>query len=137
MTDGKTGNPKQILETPRLIVREFCAEDVDALARVISDPETMSFYAAPFDRSGVEEWIERNRRRYSKDGHGLWAVIFKTSGELIGDCGLVVQDVEGVNEIEVAYHVRRDLWGRDWLQKQPGHAVILDSLIFELSGLFR
>jgi hypothetical protein len=31
----------------------------------------MRFYTAPFDRSEVEEWIERNRRRYSKDGHGL------------------------------------------------------------------
>lgn len=112
MAGEKTADPKQILETPRLIVREFCAEDVDALAHVISDPETMRFYTAPFNRGEVQEWIERNRRRYSKDGHGLWAMILKTSGGLIGDCGLVVQDVDGTNEIEVAYHVRRDLWGQ-------------------------
>lgn len=112
MAEEKKANPRRILETPRLILREFCAEDVDALACVISDPETMRFYTAPFDRSEVKEWIERNRRRYSKDGHGLWAVILKTSAELIGDCGLVVQDVESANEIEVAYHVRRDLWGQ-------------------------
>lgn len=112
MADEKSVNQKQILETPRLILREFCAEDVDALARVISDPETMRFYTAPFVRRKVEEWIERNRRRYSKDGHGLWAMILKTSGELIGDCGLVVQEIDGANEIEIAYHVRRDQWGQ-------------------------
>jgi [ribosomal protein S5]-alanine N-acetyltransferase len=101
----------QILETPRLILREFSLDDVDALARVLSDPETMRFYPAPFDRAGVEEWIARNLRRCAKDGHGLWAMILKSTEELIGDCGLTIQDVEGKNEIEIGYHVRRDLWG--------------------------
>jgi [ribosomal protein S5]-alanine N-acetyltransferase len=112
MADQKTVNPKQILATPRLVLREFCAEDVDALARVISDRETMRFYPEPFDRNAVEEWIARNRRRYVTNGHGLWGMIFKASGELIGDCGLTVQEVDGVDEIEIGYHVRRDLWGQ-------------------------
>jgi ribosomal-protein-alanine N-acetyltransferase len=100
----------QILETPRLILREFSADDVDALATVLSDPETMRFYVKPFDRHGTEEWITRNRHRYTRDGHGLWAMVLRSSGELIGDCGLTVQDVEGANEIEIGYHVRRDHW---------------------------
>jgi [ribosomal protein S5]-alanine N-acetyltransferase len=101
----------QILETPRLILREFSADDVDALARILSDPETMRFYPVPFDRVGVEDWIVRNRRRYAKDGHGLWAMVLKSSEELIGDCGLTVQNVEDADEIEIGYHVRRDHWG--------------------------
>jgi ribosomal-protein-alanine N-acetyltransferase len=100
-----------ILETGRLILREFRPEDVDALAKVLSDPETMRYYPAPFDRAGVQEWIERNRRRYEKDGHSLWAMILKASGELIGDCGLAFQEVDGKKLIEIGYHVRRDLWG--------------------------
>lgn len=102
----------QILETSRLILREFCSDDADALARVLSDPETMRFYPAPYDRAGVEEWIARNLRRYADDGHGLWAMILKETSELIGDCGLTVQEVDGSTEIEVGYHVRRDLWGQ-------------------------
>jgi ribosomal-protein-alanine N-acetyltransferase len=100
----------QILETPRLILREFVPGDADALALVLSDSETMRFYPAPFDRNGVEEWITRNRNRYTKDGHGLWAMVLKANGEVIGDCGLVVQNVDGANEIEIGYHVRRDHW---------------------------
>jgi [ribosomal protein S5]-alanine N-acetyltransferase len=100
----------QILETSRLILREFREDDVDALARVISDPETMRFYVAPFDRRGVEEWIARNRRRYADYGHGFWAMVLKSSGEMIGDCGLTVQNVDGNDEIEIGYHVRRDYW---------------------------
>jgi [ribosomal protein S5]-alanine N-acetyltransferase len=102
----------QILETPRLILRELCREDAGALARVISDPETMRFYPAPFDPAGVEQWIERNLRRYAEHGHGLWGMILKASGELIGDCGLTIQNVDGIDELEVGYHVRRDLWGQ-------------------------
>jgi [ribosomal protein S5]-alanine N-acetyltransferase len=102
----------QILETPRLILREFVPGDADALACVISDPETMRFYPLPYDRAGVEEWIARNRRRYADHGHGLWAMILKCSNELIGDCGLTIQAVDGANEVEIGYHVRRDHWGQ-------------------------
>lgn len=101
-----------ILETSRLILREFTLDDVDSLARVLSDPETMRFYPAPFDRGGVENWISRNIGRYAKDGFGLWAVVLKSSGEVIGDCGLTVQNVDGVDEVEIGYHTRRDLWGQ-------------------------
>jgi [ribosomal protein S5]-alanine N-acetyltransferase len=101
-----------ILETPRLVLREFVADDRDALARVLSDPETMRFYPAPLDRAAVEEWIARNRRRYGKDGHGLWAMVSRSTGELIGDCGLTVQTVHAADEIEIGYHVRRDCCGQ-------------------------
>ena len=38
----------------------------------------------------------------------------KTTGELIGDCGCVRQEVAGREHIEIAYHVRRDLWGNGY-----------------------
>ena len=100
----------QILETQRLLLREFSLDDTNHLARVLSDAETMRFYAAPFDRTEVEEWIARNLRRYAKDSHGLWAMVLKANGELIGDCGLTVQNVDGTDEIEIGYHVHRDYW---------------------------
>jgi [ribosomal protein S5]-alanine N-acetyltransferase len=103
-----------VLQTQRLSLREFEPEDVDALAAVLSDPETMRYYPVSFDRIGVVDWIRRNRARYSNDGYGLWALILNSSGELIGDCGLVRQSVDGADEIEIGYHVRRDLWGQGY-----------------------
>jgi len=102
----------QILETSRLILRDLTPSDADGLALVLSDPETTRYYPMRFDRAAVEEWIARQMRRYAADGHGLWAMILKANGELIGDCGLTVQDVEGIREIEIGYHVRRHLWGQ-------------------------
>jgi RimJ/RimL family protein N-acetyltransferase len=103
-----------ILETERLLLRELVPKDVDALAAVLSDPETMRYYPAALDRAGVAAWIERNRRRYIDAGHGLWAMVLKSSGEVIGDCGLTRQTVDESEEIEIGYHVRRDLWGRGY-----------------------
>jgi RimJ/RimL family protein N-acetyltransferase len=101
-----------ILETERVILREFTPEDAPALARILSDPETMRYYPAPLDYDGVAAWIDRNLRRYQKDGHGLWAMILKSSGELVGDCGISMQEVDGAFYREIGYHVRRDLWGQ-------------------------
>ena len=103
---------KIVIETPRLILREFLTHDAEALACVISDPETMRFYPAPFDRQGVEGWIARNIRRYEKDGHGLWAIDLKSIGEMIGDCGITLQEVDGEPLPEIGYHLRRDMWGQ-------------------------
>jgi [ribosomal protein S5]-alanine N-acetyltransferase len=110
-TSGRVGAVK-VLEMSRLILREFRPEDVTALSLTLSDAETMRFYPAPFDRAGVENWIFRNLVRYKEHGHGLWAMILKSSGELIGDCGLTVQPVDDADEVEIGYHVRRDLWGQ-------------------------
>ena len=101
-----------LLETERLTFRTLTLDDVDDLLKVLSDPEAMKFYPKPFDRQMTQAWIERNIQRYAQHGFGLWALILKESGKLIGDCGLVVQEVDGVEEVEIGYHIRRDLWGR-------------------------
>ena len=72
----------------------------------------MRFYPAPFDRAGVEEWIARNQRRYLNDETGLWAMVEKSTGELIGDCGITKQEVDGELLYEIGYHLRRDQWGQ-------------------------
>lgn len=103
-----------VLETERLRLRHFMPGDIAALEAVLGDPIAMQWYQAPFDHDGVTAWIERNINRYQREGHGLWAMILKSSGELIGDCGCVIQEVEGKDAIEIAYHVRRDLWGNGY-----------------------
>jgi RimJ/RimL family protein N-acetyltransferase len=102
----------KILETSRVVLREFSADDAEAMTPILSDAETMRFYPAALSREEVGGWIARNIRRYAADGHGLWAMVLKSTGEVVGDCGLVTQDVDGSEELEIGYHVRRDLWGQ-------------------------
>jgi RimJ/RimL family protein N-acetyltransferase len=56
-------------------------------------------------REGAEWWIERQLGRYERDGHGLVALLLRAGGDLVGQAGLLTQDVEGTEELEVGYHL--------------------------------
>ena len=106
---------KMILETERLFLREMTMDDFDALYAVLSDPEIMQHYPYSFDEERVRSWIERNMDRYKNDGFGLWAVCLKDTGEMIGDCGLTLQNIDGQMLPEIGYHIRKD-------QQRKGYA---------------
>ncbi len=81
---------KQILETQRLILREMVQSDIDDLAGMLKNPMVMKAYEHTFSDEDVQAWLDRQRRRYQKDGFGLWAMIHKESGEMIGQAGLTM-----------------------------------------------
>ncbi len=101
------------LETTRLLLRPMRAEDVDALLTIFTDPKVMaSFDGVLFDRQQMTQWVQRNLDHQARYGYGLFAVIFKASGLLIGDCGLEHLEVDGVLETELGYDFRSDFWGQ-------------------------
>ena len=97
-----------ILETDRLFLREMNVDDFEALFKVLADREIMQHYPYTFDGKRVSDWIERNMNRYRENGFGLWAVCLKDTGEMIGDCGLTLQNIEGEMLPEIGYHIRAD-----------------------------
>ncbi|MFA9556838.1 GNAT family N-acetyltransferase [Evansella sp. AB-rgal1] len=103
-----------VLVTNRLQLREFTEADVPSLHAIFSDVETMKYYPAPFDYEKTVKWVERNQKRYIEDGHGLWAVCLKEMGQLIGDCGLVKQVVDGKMEVEIGYHINKNYWSKGY-----------------------
>lgn len=96
-----------ILETERLALREYTWDDFEVLYEMLSDPELMRYYPRPYDEQGVKAWIWRNMDRYARDGFGLWAVILKETGEMIGDCGITLQNIHGQMLPEIGYHIRK------------------------------
>ena len=96
------------LETERLILREMTENDFDALYAVLGDSDIMEHYPYTFDESRVRGWISRNIERYRTFGFGLWAVCLKDTGEMIGDCGLTMQNINGTIKPEIGYHIRSD-----------------------------
>ena len=112
-----------ILETERLRLRRFQREDVDAIFAIIGDDVAMQYYPKTFNRSDAVQWVERNLRRYRDDGHGLFAVTLRNSEEVIGDCGIILQNVDGEIAMEVGYHFRRDQWGHGYAT-EAAHACV-------------
>ncbi len=103
---------KVILETPRLILREMSRSDLDFVAVMLADPEVMRFYPKCYCREEAETWIERQIKRYARHGHGLWLVVEKATAESVGQVGLLIQHIDGVDEKEVAYLIHRAFWQR-------------------------
>jgi RimJ/RimL family protein N-acetyltransferase len=91
--------------TERLLLRDLEPDDLDALLEVLGDPIAMRYYPVPFDRDGVAAWIEWARRSYRENGFGLWAVIRRSDGRFLGDCGPMLQPVEDWVIPEVGYHI--------------------------------
>lgn len=95
------------LETERLILREYTMEDFDALYEILSDEETMKHYPKPFDEEKVRYWINWNITNYETFGFGLWAVVLKDTNEMIGDCGITMQIIDGEIKPEIGYHINK------------------------------
>ena len=95
------------METERLTLRPMIREDFDALHEILSDPEIMQHYPAPFSEEQTRKWIVRNMERYAELGFGLWAVILKETGELIGDCGVTMQNIHSQLLPEIGYHIHK------------------------------
>ena len=111
-----------IIETKRLVLREMNTEDYDALYAVLADSDIMQHYPYTFDEARVRGWIERNMERYRIFGFGLWAVCLKETGEMIGDCGLTMQNIGGVIKPEIGYHIRKDMQQKGYA-KEAASAV--------------
>ncbi|HEX4947320.1 MAG TPA: GNAT family N-acetyltransferase [Blastocatellia bacterium] len=103
---------KVILETERLLLRELTPDDFDAMFEIFGDAETMRYYPQVYSREMLEAAMQRQFASYAENGYGLWAMILKRENQFIGDCGLLHQEVDGAQELEVGYHVNRQYWGQ-------------------------
>lgn len=99
-----------ILETERLYLREMTQEDFPALCRMLQDPEVMAAYEHAFDDAEAQQWLDRQLERYRTCGFGLWAVILKETGEMIGQCGLTLQETPKGEVLEIGYLFEKAYW---------------------------
>jgi ribosomal-protein-alanine N-acetyltransferase len=114
-----------VLETERLVLRRLTMADLDPLARLYADPDVRRWFP-----DGVRTYEETREELawiidvyYGRYGYGLWATILKETGAFIGRCGLLPWDIEGRIEVEVAYLLDKDHWGRG-LATEAARAIV-------------
>ena len=98
------------LETERMILREMTQADYPALAEILQDREAMFAYEHAFSGEETQAWLNRMLERYRTDGFGLWAVLLKSTGLMIGQCGLTRQRVPEREVLEIGYLFQRNHW---------------------------
>ena len=131
---NKTGT--QQLETHRLILRRFCAEDAEDMFRNwASDPEVTRYLTWPvhtgvdITRMVLDSWISR----YEDGGFFNWAIVWKETGEVIGNIA-AVNVIEPLEAAEIGYCMSRAFWGRG-IMPEAFRAVI--TFLFDTVGLRR
>ena len=102
-----------VLETERLILRRWTADDAGVLFAMCSDPQTMRHIGdgkAWDDLERARLWLRRVEASYAERGYGPWAVVEKATGKVIGSCGFSY--LPALSEIDFGYVFAREHWGR-------------------------
>jgi RimJ/RimL family protein N-acetyltransferase len=100
-----------ILETRRLTLRELETSDLDLVAGMLADREVMRHWPRPYTRDEAVDWIERQRQRYARDGHGYWLAVESGGGRVVGQAGVMTLEVNRKPEAALGYILRREFWG--------------------------
>jgi len=103
-----------VISTERLILRKMTKDDTKNLMEIFSDPVAMKYYPSTKNEGETLEWIEWTQKNYEQYAVGLWIVEDKVTGEFLGQCGIVPQEVDGVIEMEIGYLFVRRVWGNGY-----------------------
>lgn len=102
-----------ILKTHRLYLREINEADLVLLAEIYADELCMQFYPATKTITETAIWFKGLAfDSYKLNGFGLWAVVDSSTGQLVGDCGITLQQTPEGKEPEIGYHIRPEFWGQ-------------------------
>lgn len=108
---------KILLETDRLILREFVEEDAKHIYKMHNDPEVMKYipHKEPLNvpMEQCEKFITHFIDIYKKQpGYGLYAATIKDTGEFIG--WNEINPLDGTDEVEIGYRYLKEFWGHGY-----------------------
>lgn len=124
-----------MIETKRLILRPLIPSDAEELGKLFKDPEVMRFSVGGVrTQTQTQSWVKKNIHAQARDGFSSWAVIEKQLDQLIGFCGITLQEVDGALCPEIGYRFARDVWGKGYATEA---AIACRNYGFETLGMDR
>lgn len=98
--------------TERLLFRKILPSDFDTWLPFYHDPKSTEFWdGLPQDPiKACTDQFERIFERYEEGTGGMNALVLKETGQLVGICGLLVQTVDEIEELEIGYSVLPKFW---------------------------
>ena len=107
-----------VCESERVFLRPYTQADFAALHKIVSDKETMYAWGQGFSKKQSQEWLDKQLAHYQQYGFGIWAIIEKQSGAIIGNAGLNHTEIslKGKTQkiVEIGYLLHRDFWGKGY-----------------------
>lgn len=127
---------RSYLETERLALREFAADDVDRLYELDSDPEVMRFISGgvPTPREVIRSRILPWFMSFYRDGEalGFWAAHERASADFIGWFGLHPEQGRDPDDLALGYRLRRRSWRKGYATE--GATALIDKAFRELGA---
>ncbi len=107
-----------VCESERVFLRPYTQADFAALHKTVSDKETMYAWGQGFSKKQSQEWLDKQLAHYQQYGFGIWAIIEKQSGAIIGNAGLNHTEIslKGKTQkiVEIGYLLHRNFWGKGY-----------------------
>jgi len=104
---------KFIIETDRLLLREFILDDAEKFYQLNLNPNVIRFTGnAAFKSIEEAKLFLENYNDYKTNAYGRWAVINKESNEFIGWCGLKYGELE--NETDIGFRFFEEEWNKGY-----------------------
>ena len=110
------------LDTPRLMLRAFTRDDLDAWAAIMADPDVAK-YIAPAPMTRDESWrsLASSLGHWMLRGYGTWAVEVKATGEMVGRVGMI--HPEGWPGLEIGWTLGKAAWGKGYATEAADAAI--------------
>jgi len=104
------------IETERLILREWHAEDLPAFARINADPLIMEYFPRTLSEAQTKKLVKHFRDHFKAHGFGFYAVEVKDKSQFIGFCGIgyVSEKMPFAPAIEIAWRLDYAYWGKGY-----------------------
>jgi ribosomal-protein-alanine N-acetyltransferase len=101
-------------ETERILFREIRKSDFNNWLEFHKNPNTSLHWISELEspKTECEKWYEKQFYRYENNLGGMNALIEKVSGKLIGHCGLLIQNVDKISELEIGYSLLPEFWNK-------------------------
>lgn len=120
-------------QTPRLVLRDWRAGDMDRFAQVTNTPAVMRWLGGVMDPDRLVALEERVIGFQRRLGYTFWIVERLAdgghlAGEMLGFCGLKVIDAPGAGfpgEVEIGWRLREDAWGRGYAREAAAASLDL------------
>ena len=103
-------------ETERLLIRPLVKGDYLVWEEFIMDVNATRFFPDDWKLKPEKskEWIDMQINRYKENRYGLHALLDKKSGAFVGQCGLLTHTIDGMDELEIGYHLIPRYWGNGY-----------------------
>ena len=126
-----------MLQTQRLILRDWQSSDLEPFAQMNADAEVMKYFPASLSRQESNQLVERIEDHHQIHGFGLWAVEERSTGSFIGFVGLNVPSFQAhfTPTVEVGWRLARPFWGQGYATEGARKAISYGLEIIRLSEI--